>query len=907
MTFILQTSNIFSQKNIFNNNSSDKLPDKLNKPAIDTKVFGKWPSLGSCAISNDGKYVLYTINDSPLESNTVVIKSVNNGWQIQIEGLSNADFTMDSKKVVFKTKTDSLFILKLGSSQKTFVSNSYFYKLYRKDQDEWLLYKVIGPEKELKLYNLYNNTQKSFLQVTNYLLNEKLTSLLLLTEKKVDSNSVYTLQWISLNDYKSKKIWQGKKSCCFVFDRPGEQVAFIADKDSQNAIWYYNWNMESAVVRVHNKINGVENGFTIGNRNLNFSKDGTRIFFSLQKIENKFRTSDGALVDIWSYTDVNIQSRQLDGISLNRGKKDYTSVFNFHNERVFRLEYDDEEILYTPLYGNNDSYILVRNQKGNPLEFNWNSACRFSLFLIATKDGSRKTVKENVSESLEYCNISPLEKYVVYFDPSSKNYFSYEIESGVTRNLTEHVPVSLIYEEADNAGTPPPIGVAAWLEQDAGILLYDEYDIWLVDPECKKAPINVTRGYGRKNYIKFRMAVNPTDIPLKRKNEEIILVAFNDSSKYNGFFNINLGKEADPILLTMGPYVYHWWNIATFLPIKARDKDIYIVKRMSANDAPNIYITRNFKNYIPVSNIKPHKDYNWLTTELVQWKTYDGNPTVGILYKPENFNPQKKYPVIIHFYTRLSHNLYRFPELEFSTGRINIPYYVSNDYLVFEPDIHYTIGKTGESIYNSVVSGAKYLFKMPWVDSTRIGIQGHSFGGYGVNYLITKTNIFTAAASACGMSNLISHYGSALYWWGSAQYLYEIGISRIRASLWQRPDLYIDNSPIFSVNKITTPLLLMNNKKDPIVPFSQGVELFLALRRLGKRAWMLQYDGGGHEIGGKDGEDYSVRLSQFFDHYLKVLPAPVWMTKGIKATSKGLDTGLDLDYNIKTPGPGLLK
>jgi dipeptidyl aminopeptidase/acylaminoacyl peptidase len=294
-----------------------------------------------------------------------------------------------------------------------------------------------------------------------------------------------------------------------------------------------------------------------------------------------------------------------------------------------------------------------------------------------------------------------------------------------------------------------------------------------------------------------------------------------------------------------------------------------------------------------------------MTTELIHWKTFDGSPSDGVLYKPENFDPQKKYPVIFDYYEQRSEELNLFVSPKAAEDRINVPWFVSNGYLVCAPDIHYKKGQPGQSAYNAVVSAAKYLSKMRWVDSTKMGIQGHSFGGYETNYIVTHTKLFAAACAASGMCDLVSFYGSVPRA-GNTKYFSERDEGRMDATLWQTPDAYIRNSPIFQADKVSTPLLMMNNKNDGQVPFAQGVELFTALRRLGKKVWMLQYDGGGHSAGDtKEAVDYSTRMSQFFDHYLKGAPAPKWMTRGIPARLKGIDDGLEPDPAIQTPGPGL--
>ncbi len=305
-----------------------------------------------------------------------------------------------------------------------------------------------------------------------------------------------------------------------------------------------------------------------------------------------------------------------------------------------------------------------------------------------------------------------------------------------------------------------------------------------------------------------------------------------------------------------------------------------------------------------MSNLQPQKDYNWLTAELVNWTLPDGQPSQGILYKPENFDPTRKYPVIFNYYEKQSDGLFDYLEPGLSgSANIDISWYVSRGYLVFLPDIHYKIGHTGESIVNSVVSAAEYLSKMPWVDSKRMGINGHSWGGYETNYLVTHTDIFAAAAEGAGASDMISNYGSiAGTYQGLNQSNMEAGQHRIGATLWQRPDLYIENSAILKADQVTTPFLMMHNKADEVVPWPQAIELYLDLRRLGKKVWLLQYDNEGHNIHDpKNQIDYTIRLTQFFDHYLKDAPPPRWMTEGIPARLRGVERRLELDTSGKQP------
>jgi dipeptidyl aminopeptidase/acylaminoacyl peptidase len=332
------------------------------------------------------------------------------------------------------------------------------------------------------------------------------------------------------------------------------------------------------------------------------------------------------------------------------------------------------------------------------------------------------------------------------------------------------------------------------------------------------------------------------------------------------------------------------------------------VLRSRSTESPNFFYTKDFKTFNALSNIYPERLFNWLTTELKEFKTIDGRMEQGILYKPENFDAGKKYPVLVHYYEKMSQQLNKFLTPGLSDGTINIPYFVSRGYLVFLPDIHYRTGEIGESAYNSIVAAGNYLSALPFVDGKRMGLTGHSFGAFETNYVITHSSLFTAALSDAGPSNFVSQYGSyELHAGISLQGIVERGQNRMGANLWERPDVYIKNSPIFEADKITTPVLMVCNKLDAIVHFEQGVQLFTALRRLGKKAWMLQYDGEAHSVfQEKNQMDLTIRATQFFDHYLKGKPAPKWMLDGTPAKLKGIETGYELDTTGRTPPVGLL-
>jgi dipeptidyl aminopeptidase/acylaminoacyl peptidase len=294
-------------------------------------------------------------------------------------------------------------------------------------------------------------------------------------------------------------------------------------------------------------------------------------------------------------------------------------------------------------------------------------------------------------------------------------------------------------------------------------------------------------------------------------------------------------------------------------------------------------LTEDFKSFQPLTNICPEQEYKWLTSELVNFTTLDGKSSQAIVYKPSDFDPHKKYPVVMYYYQKMSDELHRFLQPEPAGGDLNVPWFVSKEYIVVKPDIQYTPMKPGESALNSIEGIAKHLAKLPYIDSAHIGIMGHSWGAFQTNYIITHSKFFKAAVSASGNSNLINavtsiHLNGANYIDLSTHTRYE----RLGNTLWQRPDLYIENSPILDADKIETPILLMANERDGIINVEQGVSFFWGLRRLGKPAWLLQYDSEYHSLLKLENQlDFSQKVLDFFDHYLKRKPMPDWMNEAL--------------------------
>jgi dienelactone hydrolase len=873
------------------------------KTPLTIEAIKNWPKISNEFISNDGKFVIYEMDN--VAQDTLVIQPVDGRWAEKISGIKKAIITENSRWVIY-LKNDSVFIFDLQTRRiRSGIGNIHSFKTPLAGNGQWLACLDKSPEKKLMLYDLVNNKTNTYEHVGFYTYSKNGTVLLLQSNPDNSNNAGSVLLWVDLKQTKTDTILNnGRNAGNFAFDETATQLAFTAEESRNGnyvtSLWYYRRGMDTAVVKVNETISGINSQYTVAAGLTRFSPDGRRLFFMLKnKTENHVKNNNNnADINIWHYDDDYLQTEQA-AMLYGAANRSYTAVLHLNDNSIVQIDQEKDERFFELAADGNGDFAIVK-QNNNYFAGKWKSSTIPSYHLVNIKNGLRTHL---ISQRDITITISPTGKYVTWYDPVKKSYFAYETADNSSKEITRQLAGSLTPAIAPGRIQPfLPVGIAGWLANDEALLIYDEFDIWKIDPTGQKAPVNITNGYGRSHHIMLRIwnEDNRDYAAPVIKNEELLLVAFDIDNKNNGFFKTAVSKIKDPVKLSLGPYLYynHLRFNFEFLQKcslwKARNAQVYMLRRMSAREYPNIYITRDFKEFTAISNLQPQQPYNWLTAEMVTWQQPNGTRNQGLLYKPENFDPQKKYPVIFYFYEKLSQRLNQYLQPELSEGSINIPLYVSNGYVIFTPDISYEPGRPGESACISIESAARYLSQMPWIDAQRMGLQGHSFGGYQVNYLVTHSNLFAAAQESAGASDFISYY-NGFYREHSAQFYFEYGQGRLGYTLWEKPELYIQNSPIFKADQVQTPLLIMHNKDDGEVPFQQGIEWFTALRRLGKKVWMLQYDKEYHGINQqKNKTDFSIRVMQFFDHFLKGAPAPNWMVNGVPARLKGMETGLEL-------------
>ena len=517
----------------------------------------------------------------------------------------------------------------------------------------------------------------------------------------------------------------------------------------------------------------------------------------------------------------------------------------------------------------------------------WDTPGYGDFYAVDVGTGERRLIRERQQGTL---TLSPGGTHAVWWDNRELAWYVQKLDGGEALNVTARLPFPVQNEDHDWPRLPDSYGSAGWTDGDREFLVYDRFDVWALDPAGSRAPRNLTEGAGRRDSVRFRYVALDRERQAIDPREPMMLSAFNVRTKAAGFYRDRVSGDREPERL-------EYMDRRFSRPSKAEDANVLLFTRESVEEFPDLWVSGpDFRDMREVSEANPQQaEYLWPTVELVDWLSADGIPLQGLLYKPEDFDPTVKYPMMVNFYERDSDNLHvHFPPIPHRSA-IKPIFYASRGYLVFIPDIVYRTGYPGESALNAVIPGVLDLIARGYVDERNIGVQGHSWGGYQIAYMVTRTNLFRAAAGGAPVSNMISAYGGIRWETGmSRMFQYEKDQSRIGATLWEAAVRYVENSPIFWADKVETPLLMMHNDHDGSVPWYQGIEMFVALRRLGKPVWLVNCNDAPHwPTTYADKREWNIRMQQFFDHYLRGAPAPVWLAERVPAVLKGKTLGLE--------------
>lgn len=909
------------------------------KPSLDHSVYDGWKSLSRVSFPDCGEWATYTV--SPQEGDAVLhLYNIRTGKEYSLECASSAVISQDASRAIFKispkfsetrqAKIDkkkpdempqpSLGIINLATGKIDTIARVKEFKNSDKLGSYVAFKKAAAPKKKdektpktsgdsyLYILNIKTMALDSVKAADSYKFTKSGDRFAYITKpEKKDSTTVRGIFLYNPESKTSTEVLSGEKKAFFSgshFNEAGDKLAFFAKLDTaKNAektpdLYIYSagkvekviagdskslqkgWRLSStAPVEFH------ENYFTFGTQPIPKEKDTTLVEFEQAKL------------DIWVWNEDYIQPVQKVQLSKDKDRS-YLAKAQYDGTCFAQLA--DKEIPSIHIgEKNNQDFVIAYGDKPYRVKIQWDTDPCVDIYQINLLDGSRKLLE--TAAPYDRPLVSPNGAYYVAFNVDDNNWYMVDAATGQKKNLTEKLGVSFRDEEDDRPGKDGSNGYCVWSDDSRFFWIRDKYDFWQFDPAGAKEPFRVTGG--KESETTFSFEGNAYNESGKNSfSREIAsgkpawFTTFNHKTKKTGVARLDLlrkGTKAE--ILAEGPYTYGNLSVST------GKKTVAIFTRGNFEEGNNLHITRDlFKTQQKVTDINPQqKEYNWGTVELVSWKAADGNTAEGLLFKPENFDASKKYPVMVYFYERNSDNLYMYRNPAPSASTVNIPYFVSNEYIVFVPDLKYRDGHPGKSCMDYLMPGCDMLCKYPWVDGDNMAIQGQSWGGYQVAYIITQTNRFKAAGAGAPVSNMTSAYGGIRWESGRARTMqYEKGQSRIGKDLWEGFDLYYENSPLFFVPNVNTPVLIMHNDNDGAVPWWQGIEFFNGLRRCGKQAWMLQYNDEAHNLmERRNRKDLSRRLEQFFDHFLKGKPMPVWMATGVPATEKGITYGFEYAEN----------
>ena len=909
------------------------------KKVLDHSDFDLWNTVKNPSLSNNGNYVLYALERGE-KDRFLKIKDSKSNLIFEHDRVAGGTFTSDSKHALFTVKAwkdsvvemkrrkvkkknmpkDTLAIFELRTKSLTKIPHVKSYKV----PEKWSGYiaymlhdtkkknaKKSNPKKDslekkvtkkikkvnakngyhLVIRDMVSKKEDTIRFVKDYAFAKKGKVLTYITSgaSKEEESGVFVMD---LGSNITTKVFAAVNTAKYhklTFNDQGTQLGFIVDVDSTkvqvrpNALYLWQKGSQKAT-RVLDAQTAPKGYLVSSNGSVRFSKDNSKMYFGLA---TKPIVKDTTLlkeeivnVEVWAYDSPRLYTVQELQVK-NDQKKSYAAMLHTANNKVVQLANTTYPNAMTGNEGNAEN-VLVSNPTPYQLESQWTAIRASDYAVVNTKTGAFKKIMTKVDGRVR---LSPMGKYAYGYSAVDSTWFVYDIALDKSVNLTKG---KLFYNELnDTPNHPRSYGAAGWTQNDASLLIYDRYDVYEFNP---KTGSHVRLTNGRSNKTVYRYLKLDDEERIVDTTKKWLLSTFNETSKNSGYYSYAYKSKRGKQLLD-GPYAYS-------RPVKAKDANKLLFTKQSFKEFPNLRISDDtFRKERVISDANPQqRDYNWGSIELYNFTSLEGKALTGLLVKPENFDPTKKYPMLVNFYERSSDGLHRHRAPSPGRSSINYSFYTSRGYVIFNPDIVYRDGYPGESAYNAVIPGVTSLIDKGFILKDKIGAQGHSWGGYQVAHLATKTGIFAAIESGAPVVNMISAYGGIRWWTGlSRQFQYEHTQSRIGGTPWQYPMRYIENSPIFNIDKINTPILIMHNDADGHVPWYQGIEFFTALRRLGKTSWFLNYNEEPHwPLKMQNRKDFNIRMAQFFDYYLKDAPKPKWMQRGVPAIEKGIHQGYEL-------------
>jgi dipeptidyl aminopeptidase/acylaminoacyl peptidase len=859
------------------------ITSNAQKALITDTTYKSWTEVGNGILNDNGKYAMYTVRNKPVGGNTLVVTSTDKSWQREYTTLINANFSKDGK-YLFAMQKDTLIKFKLGLKEITHTPHCTNYELYSSPSNDWLIYQLDSLS-ILKVNNLRTGQEVLFQNIAGYIINRNAESLILQTRE--NNSKIEILQLFNLISGVKKDIYKGDFTSDLIFDISGQRIAFTTLVEREKKIWYYDKTLSKAEQYTNAQTKGIREDCQISTDAIwSFSTDGKGLFFT-QTLKTPGRPVSNN-PKIWNYQDAyllpNYESDIIGKSSILNGTN--LSILRIKEKKVVQLLSGLQKIKNALSDYKSTDILIIESTSARTDELPWNSFSKLSYYLCYTKTGELKILKKDLGFALNKIQFSPDGHYILYYNSDRHSYVSYNMDSqqekilGMPANSTFYQHSASYRGDANSfiAGT----GIAAWIENTHRVIIQGTYDLWEFDLDDKVSPVNLTEGKGGEEKIVFALALTGSNII--SPNERHLVKGFSLEDKSCSIYQLNLReKRIKQIFRTDRAFDRPYDGGNGFFQ-QSKNGHGYLLRLGEGSELINYSYTADFKNIISISNNQPDKKYNWMETELMHYQDEFGQPCEAILYKPRNFDSEKKYPVIFQYYMELGDELHNYVSPSPSNIGFNIPVLVSHGYLVCRPNIYRIQDQPGVAALVSVKAAANYLSKFDWVDSSKLALAGHSLGGFETNYIVTHSRKFKAALSCAGLTNMLNNYNDIFAGGlGISKQGYVKSMYQMIHDVNELPIQYVNNSPIFNASAITLPLLIMHNEGDENVSATESKRFFVQLRSFKKPVWLVQYDQEKHTLTNEKNQiDFQDKVLSFFDTYLKNKPMPNWMKNPIQ-------------------------
>jgi len=869
-----------------------------NLKTIPVKDYGQWERINwGTSFSNNGNWLKYQTIDND-KNQTLFITNTKTKKTKKIANATSGQFSTNCKWIAFAKilPGKASKIKKKNAPKKMGVLN-----LITNDSLEFLdvvNYKFSGfssylamkrqknKENTLIVRDLETGIEITFGNIKEYVWQDKgtLLAMLINTSDKVgNAIQLYnpTTGTLKVLDQKNELYsglrWRKNSDDLFVFRKKSNKDYKVNSYDL--LFWKGLSDKASKKIFSQSEFSNFPDNTRINNRAVQFSEDGNVIYFNTEyrkpkpkkeKKEKKEKTEkvksvtdkdEAPDLQIWNSSDAVIIPAQKKntryGFKMAAWNVVKNSFYKIENELVerVRLQMDTK---------------ISLGQDQTPYEFDVMFGRPSSdLFIIDNHTGNRKKV---IERSNRYWSVSPNNNHFVYL--KDDHLHMYNIQKKQSTNITKNLNDRFIDIENDHP-TPqkPAFGFVKWSSDSKSYFINSEYDVWQIFTNGTKSK-RITQGK-EKGVIYRNYSFDRTQKYIDTK-KPLFYSMRNKLTKASGLAKGKAGKKVTTL-------IYKEASVSGI--VKAKEANDLVYLKQTYTQSPNLFLTDiSFKSQKQISNTNSFQNnYAWGKAELVTYTNALGKTAQGILYYPADYNKGKKYPMITYIYEKLSQNFHRYISPS-RTSYYNTTVWTQNGYFVLNPDIEFVAGDPGVSSTKTLESAVKAVVEKGDVDAKRVGLIGHSWGGYQAGFVPTQTDIFAASVAGAGLTELISMNLAVTPAFGGMpeNAHFEISQERMEVAPWVAPEKYLRNSSVMNIENLNTPILFEVGDNDTNVNWFQGIAYYNAARRAAKPFVLLVYAKEGHGLrNDKNKIDYQRRILTWFGHYLKGEKAKDWVTKGI--------------------------